>query len=175
MQAYTRAFLVLSHAEIESYLEGWAKEIARASEKIWNKSTRVCAPLTYLLSWSTERLKPPQTFGEPGTKDSSQRLADVVTKLFQAYYKCIKDNHGIKERDVLSLFGPLGVPVTAFSPTLFPNLDAASSSRGIHAHQSHRAVVSVLDPETEFKLIQSILRDLIPLDNWLGAYRRRIR
>jgi len=35
VQAHTRAFLVLSHAEIESYLEGWAKEIARAAERVW--------------------------------------------------------------------------------------------------------------------------------------------
>ena len=35
VQAQTRAFLVLSHAELESFLEEWAKDIAQAAEGLW--------------------------------------------------------------------------------------------------------------------------------------------
>src|SRR5262245_50820390 len=97
VQAHTRAFLVLSHAEIESYLEGWAKEIARAAENAWTASSRVTKPLAYLLATLAERIEVPITVVGPKAKDSPQKLADASVKLFQKYYKVIKDNNGLKE------------------------------------------------------------------------------
>src|SRR5688572_5338225 len=175
VQAHTRAFLVLSHAEFETYFEEWAKEIARACEIIWTKSQRVTTPLAFLLSWSDERLVPPETLSSPGAHDSTQRLFEIVAKLFPTFYKRIKDNHGVKERNVLSLFGPLGVPVTAFAPTLLPNLDALGTERGVHAHQSAKAVISVLDPETEYKRLEKLVLDTAVFDDWILAYKIKIR
>ena len=37
------------------------------------------------------------------------------------------------------------------------------------------AVQSVLDPETEYNRIDALLTDLVVLDEWLAAYKRRIR
>jgi hypothetical protein len=48
VQAHARAFLLLTHAEFESYLEASAKSIARASETVWTKSRRATPPLTHL-------------------------------------------------------------------------------------------------------------------------------
>jgi hypothetical protein len=175
VHAHTRAFLVLSHAEIESYLEGWAKEIARASEIVWNRSGRVVTPLACLLSSLGERIVPPTTLSTSGAKDSQQKLADAITKVFQRYYKLIKDNNGVREQNVLSLFGPLGVQSAAFSPTFLPTLDALGVIRGAHAHNSAKAVASVLDPETEHSRIDSLLTDMIVFDNWLTAYKRKVR
>lgn len=175
VQAHTRAFLVLSHAEFESYFESWAKELAAASELVWKKFRRVTPPLAFLLSWNQERLAPPASFAAAMTADSVQRLEELVKKLFTTFYTRIVDNHGVKEANVLALFGPLGVPASAFSPTLLPNLDTLGSKRGVHAHHSAKVVVSVLDPETEFSSIQQLLLDLAVFDQWLTTYRKRIR
>src|SRR5258708_12724498 len=59
VQAHTRAFLVLSHAEIESYLEGWAKEIARPAERVWLSSAKITAPLAFLLATLPKRIPLP--------------------------------------------------------------------------------------------------------------------
>jgi hypothetical protein len=166
---------VLSHAEIESYLEGWAKEIARASEDIWLSSTRMTSPLTFLMATLAERIQIPDTIRVPNSKDGPQRLADAAVKLFQRYYKQIKDNNGIREKNILTLFGPLGIPATAYGSTLVPNLDNLGAIRGTHAHESAKAVRSMLDPETEYKRIVALLADLVVLDQWLMAYKRRIR
>ena len=174
-QAHTRAFLLLSHAEIESYLETWAREVARAAEAIWTSKQRITPPLAFLLSWGDERLLLPDSLSGPGSKDSQQRLAELVTRLFPVYYKRIKENNGVKEKNVLGLFGPLGVPVGAFSATLLPNLDALGAIRGLHAHHSGKAVRSVLDPETEYQRVSTLLSDLTGFDRWLLDYRRRIR
>jgi hypothetical protein len=175
VRAYTRAFLVLCHAEIETYLEEWAKDIARTSETVWQSSGKMTTPLTYLVATLAERITPPNTLRGPNPKDSPQRFVEVTAKLFQRFYKRIKDNHGIKEANVLTLFDPLGIPATALGTTLLPNLDSLGATRGTHAHQSSKAVPSVLDPETEYKKIDAILTDLIAFDEWLVTYRRRIR
>src|SRR3954462_7392796 len=61
VQAHTRAFLVLSHAEIESFLEEWARQLTKACEVVWKKDHRVVGPLPYLLS----------IFGAPNTVPES--------------------------------------------------------------------------------------------------------
>lgn len=175
VQAYTRAFLVLSHAELESYLEQWAKEIARAAEDVWTRSQRVATPLAFLLNWCDERLGAPETLGTPGAAVGHRRLDEVIKIAFPAYFKRIKDNNGIKEKNVLALFAPLGIAAAAFPPTLLPNLDDLGTRRGTHAHHSGKAVASVLDPETEFKRLETVLTDLEPFDLWLVNYRRKIR
>jgi len=175
VQAHTRAFLVLSHAEVESYLEDWAKDIARAAEAVWSSSGRVTAPLAFLLSSLGERVNVLSTLTGAAAKDAPQRLGDLCVKLFQKYYKQIKDNNGIKEKNLLTLFVPLGLPGGALSATLLPNLDSLGAIRGTHAHQSAKAVVSVLDPETEYKRVTALVADLSTLDQWLSRYRRRIR
>lgn len=175
VQAHTRAFLVLSHAELESYLEEWAKEIARASESVWTRSSRIAPPLAFLLSSLAQRFSVPTTLSGLGAQDTPERLAEVVTRLFQTYYKKIKDNNGVKEKNVLALFGPLGVASAAFNATLLPNLDALGAIRGTHVHYSAKAVMSMLDPETEHKRIIDILTDLVVLDDWLLDYKRKIR
>jgi hypothetical protein len=168
VQAHTRAFLVLSHAEIESYLEGWAKDIARAAETRWTSSNKVTKPLAYLLATLAERI-------EPKAKDSPQKLADASLRLFQKYYKVIKDNNGVKEANVLTLFAPLGIPASALGATLLPSLDSLGSLRGSHAHGSAKAVASVLDPETEFTRVTDLVTELGSLDDWLRKYRAMIR
>src|SRR5215218_4159913 len=87
VQARTRAFLVLSHAEFESYIEGWAKEIARAAEKLWNKSRRISTPLAFLIGFLGDPIVVPESLSTKGAKDSNQRLEDLILRLFQGYYK----------------------------------------------------------------------------------------
>jgi hypothetical protein len=160
VQAHTRAFVVLSHAEVESYLEGWAKEIARASETVWASSSKITKPLAFLLATLGERINVPVTLVGPKATDSAQRLTDVFVKLFQKYYKLIKDNNGIKEKNVIALFGPLGISAAALGATLLPNLDSLGAIRGTHAHESAKAVPSVLDPETEYNRVTALVKEL---------------
>lgn len=175
VQAHTRAFLVLSHAEVESYIEDWAKEIARAAEDVWTNSKRIAAPLAFLVATVGERVSEADSLSsQGGLGDSHARFSVVVAKTFPIFYKRIKDNNGVKEKNVLRLFAPLGVPSTAFTSTLLPNLDALGAIRGEHAHYSAKAVQSVLDPESEHKRLEAILRDLLVFEVWLGRYKRTI-
>ena len=169
VQAQTRAFLVLSHAEIEGYFESWAKDIARACEVRWNASAKPTAPLSYLLTTNhAQRMN-------AGEKDAPVWLSDAASKAFQKYYVSIKDNNGIKEVNVLALFSPLGVPASAIGTALLASLDSLGALRGEHAHNSSKAVRSVLDPETEYRTIRNVVDDLKSFDGWLVSYRKKVR
>ncbi len=176
---HTRAFIVLSHAEIESYLEAWAKEITRscksACKSAWKGANRVTKPLAFLLVSISERIEAGQTLAETKGKDMPTRLEESAKRMFQKHYKQVKDNHGIKEKNFWSLFGPLGVPATALPSTLLPNLDSLGDIRGRHAHQSTKAVASILDPETEYKRVSSLVDELKTFDGWIAKYKHAIR
>jgi hypothetical protein len=175
VQAYTRAFLVLSHAEIETYLEESAKQVAKAAERVWKSSKRVTSPLAFLMSMSGKPVPQTTSLTPKNAKDSHQRFEAVVVTVFPAYYKRVNDNNGIKEHSVLKLFDPLGVPAAAFASTLLPDLSTLGALRGEHAHYSAKAVPSVLDPEVEYKRVAQVVADLRGLDQWLMNYRKSIR
>src|SRR5688572_18303937 len=63
VQAHTRAYLVLAHAELETFLEEWAKDLARACEIAWDSSRKVNAPMAFLLTSGTDRLVIPEKLG----------------------------------------------------------------------------------------------------------------
>lgn len=174
VNAYTRAFVVLSHAEVETYLEGWAKDIARKAEDIWYTSRRITEPLAFLLASLSERIAAPRSL-IGGERDSHEQLGASLKKVFQKYYKQVRDNNGVKEGNLLALFSPIGVPRSATSSTLLPMLSSFGASRGVEAHQSAQAVINLLDPETEFNNVTNLAKELLGFDKWLREYRRRIR
>ena len=176
VQAHTRAFLILCHAEMESYFEDGAKRLGKAAEDVWSSYRRVSLPLAFLLISIGEQIKPPPTLSGPKPIDAPQKLDAEMTKLFQRFYKSIKDNNGVKEQNLVSLFSPLGVPASAFTATLLANLDDFGSDRGVHAHNSAKqAVVSLLDPESEYKRVSLLVSDLKVFDQWLYTYRNKVK
>ncbi|WP_428679586.1 HEPN domain-containing protein [Reyranella sp.] len=173
VQASTRAFLVLCHAAFESYFEEWAKDIARNSEKLWKKSGKVSVPFGFLLATMIKKIGVPTVLNN--ANDSPQLFNGAATALFQDFYSRIKDNHGIKEANVLSLFVPLGIPASAFGSTLLPSLQTFGELRGEHAHHSGKAVISAVDPETEWKRIEQLSVELASFDAWCAGVKKAIR
>ena len=174
VQAHTRAFLVLSHAEVETFIEDWAKDIARKAETVWNSSQKTTEPLAIMMAHLGTALTISETYQKPA-EDSRSRYSDACTKVIKSFYERIKKNNGVKEKNFLTLFAPLGVPAVATGLTLLPNLNTFGANRGDHAHHAARAVANPLDPETEYKFVKQVLNDLDVLDKWLVGYRRRIR
>jgi hypothetical protein len=174
-QARTRAFLVLSHAELESFFEQWAKELARKSEEIWKNNKRMTQPLAALMATTENHVvvNDKQTLA-PQDMITAQ-VDQFVRQRYEAYYKIIKDNHGIKEINLMRLLTPLGIPGSVFGSTLLPSLNSFGSSRGLHGHNSVRFIQSVLDPETEYNRAKSLATDLKALDYWLVQYRKKLR
>src|SRR5258708_2913799 len=96
IQICTRAFILLCHAEIECYLEEWAKEIARVSEDLWMRTGRVSLPMAFLIGSKGERLRPAVTMGNLGKKDSPLLFKEFVEDCFREYYTLLTGNNGVK-------------------------------------------------------------------------------
>lgn len=176
VQAHTRAFVILSHAELESYLETWASDITSSCELKWKSSSRVSTTLACLVAVAPMRVQVPDKTGSLPAGGFPELHDNAIAAAIADQRERIKKNNGIKESSVLRLFGPLGVPPTALGSTLLPNLTSYGVLRGDLVHQSHKAVKSVLDPETEFdRVMKNILADLTDLDDWLVRCKRAIR
>ncbi|MCA9608100.1 MAG: hypothetical protein KC619_20970, partial [Myxococcales bacterium] len=92
------------------------------------------------------------------------------------YYKLVKDNNGIKAANLVGLFGPLGVPNSAYGTILVPELESFGKRRGDHAHASSTVVLSnVLDPQTEHQRSLRVVKELGTLDQWLVEHKRKVR
>lgn len=172
VQAHTRAFIVLVHAEIESYLEDWSQEVTVACETKWDTASRISKPLSCLLSASNQCLQLPTNQLEIQQQEMTARVHDVVKLVIKSHKKTIKKNNGIKEVNLLSLFAPLGLPSMALGSTLIPNLNSYGSLRGDLVHKSQKAVARTLDAETEFNKALSLITDIEDLDQWLRDCRR---
>lgn len=173
VQTHTRAFVVLCHAELEGYFEAWTKDLLRKAEQLWTKNRRISPLVPYLIVFRSG-IKPPQALAN-ASQDAPSLLSAEISSGFNDLYKAIKDNHGIKEKNLLPLLTPLGIPGSALTSSLIADLDSFGSRRGEHAHSRTASVTSVLDPEIEFDRVCRLIDDLKPFDAWAGSLWARLR
>ena len=169
MQQYdkVRAYRLLAHAEVESYLEDRAREIANNAYNKWSVDHRPRAVLINLLAFhlqqeglSAQKLR--EVLG--GTR---QHTGDSVKSATQAYNKMLSDNHGIKEENVLRILLPLGIEAEDIDSVWLSAIHAFGTNRGETAHTSIRTQQPP-DPESEFRVVSSIVGGLRKLDRKLG-------
>ena len=161
----TRAFRVLMHAEIESYLEDRVLEAARRAFTAWMSAGRASVPLTALLaSFDTSRPKLPQNLG------TTPFVHTRVGGIFAHFETRVKGNHGIRSNDVLALLLPIGVDDGKIDQTWLATTDGFGSSRGDAAHQSgvKSRVTYQIDPQSDYNTVQQILHGLERLDQELS-------
>jgi hypothetical protein len=128
-----------------------------------------------LLLTSGERAPVANKLATTAEKEMPELVKGLIKKRLQEYYKHIRDNHGVKEMNVLAMYLPLGAPNTAFGSTLLPSLESFGSLRGEYAHNSAKAVRAVPDPEVEFKRVNDLLEEIKVFDQWLMQCIQRIR
>jgi hypothetical protein len=139
---YIRTFIVLSHAEIEAYLEN-------LTESLWES-----------------------LFEEMSKNSPAKRLlASHIDKLFENTQKTIRDNHGLKAENIKQLLGPFGFGPLEFSsidPSFLSQLSAFGALRGGVAHRASIQQVGIkksLDSIRVKKQVQNLSSMLNELDS----------
>lgn len=169
----TLSFRVLAHAEIETYFEERAVEIAKAAWVSWRSEQHPSRVLLHLLAYSgLATILPPDSLQAPVGKSAakwSQEQTSIYDRLERSTSKYIKDvtnnNHGIKEKNVLSIILPLGFDVAKCDQLALTMLDQFGSARGAAAHSSAIGTVTrLVDPHDENATVQKILNDLLAFD-----------
>jgi hypothetical protein len=144
---YTKAFLLLVHAELESYFEDRARSLVTLAQGHYQRK-RICTRvLSRLLLY------------HHATKDELGPVSpQAVGKAINFYLDHLDKNHGIREKNLLTIFLPLGMSHTDLGAQLVTACNQLAQKRGQFAHASFKTHQQV-DPKTER---DNIRRNILP-------------
>lgn len=169
MQQYdkVRAYRLLAHAELESYLEDRARTMATVAYNKWKVDGRPRSVLISLLAFhliqdglNGQKLREVLS----GTR---RHTDDSVRSATQAYNNMLSKNHGIKEENILRILLPLGVEASDIDSAWLRTIHDFGQKRGETAHTSTRTQQPP-DPESELRVVSDILVGLKRIDQKLG-------
>ena len=158
-----RGYRLLIHAEIESYFEDIAENLAVKSLNNWRKTKKPSHVVSSILAFiksSQKKQDIPESF------DDRQRafIEGRVTACVASYISMLKQNNGIKQKDILRILLPLGIEETEIDSTWLTEMDLFGKERGDVAHKSIGVQISI-DPATEQqKIHNNILPEIKQLD-----------
>ena len=159
------SFRIMVHAEIESYLEDRSREVLDAAWTHWKANRVPSETVICLLGFSEVALKlPPNSLGGSQQKNSYESIDTPLQKAYSVWVTRSRENHGIKESNVLSLVLPLGIEHTKLNATLLNDLSSYGKARGAVAHTSNYRITQYADPKIEFDTATKLAVDLIELD-----------
>ncbi|WP_406700856.1 hypothetical protein V5E97_18880 [Singulisphaera sp. Ch08] len=169
------SFRIMVHAEIEAYLEDRSREVLDAAWKHW-KATRVPSEtIICLLGYSEVALKlPPDSLGGGPNKLSYESIETPLQKAYNVWLRRSRENHGIKEANVLSLVLPLGIEHTKLGTTLLNDLSSYGLARGLVAHTSNYTITQYADPKDEFNTATNLATSLEKLDELFNCMITRL-
>lgn len=169
----TRAFIALTHAEIEAFIEEQALRIADAATMKWMKRrlpNRVIFGIYTIAygNWSGILAEKPDNLPAISNEKSIEaRLGSA----FKQYKAAVSENHGIREHNLKLLLVPLSVRLGVdLDTTWIASMNSFAQHRGQILHQSSidPQVQQPPDPATTLELIQkTIFPGLVRLDRVL--------
>jgi hypothetical protein len=169
--ALTIAYRVLAHAEIESYLEDRVWEAAIHAKNNWDNHRKPSQTLISIVVFCGQMMElPPDTLTPlKGNKKISPEKIEIDEKVniaINALQRVIKQNHGLKELNLLALLLPIGIDSNDLDPAFLATMNTFGEQRGLVAHSSaisYRAT-QLPDPVTELIRIQQVTSELMKLD-----------
>jgi hypothetical protein len=176
-ETYTRvrAYLVLAHAEIESFIEDRAKEVVLKTTQIWKKDKKVSKPLLALLAFSGREMEKPAPSLKPAKAaqqkewDKKLSLTERINIATRAFHEVLNNNHGIKEENLLHLLLPIGIEVNDLDFLWLTNMNTFGKTLGEMAHLSMFGTQSPTAKE-EYDNIFLLLQGLNALDHILETF-----
>ena len=155
-----RGFLLVAHAEIESFIEDRARDTAKTSVDMWRSKRKTTTALASLLTYMfLEEC-------EPRWKNIDQRIGYAHNK----FNVSVRDNNGVKIDNLRKLLMPVGQDIEALDPLFLSEIDNFGESRGAAAHASNWQSTgrTVFDPKLECdRVFDKLLPHLKSLDEKL--------
>jgi hypothetical protein len=166
------AFRVLCHAAIEDYFEERVVEIAQRAQLLSTRGNRVSRPATCLVAFSGLEMRSPPHSLDPDQPTKQKAWIDEIdvkkkiSNCVSSFIRRIKaENHGIREKNLLSILLPIGFDHSAIDKLTLSELDNFGRMRGEFAHSTlHKHVTKRPNPEDEWKKVQAILAMIIAID-----------
>jgi len=173
--ALTIAYRVLAHAEIESYIEDRVWEIALNAKRKWDNERKVNRTLISLIAFSGQMMVlPPDTLNpvRPSRETPSNKIKidEKIKSAVNAFHDVIKNNHGLKEANLLALLLPIGIDTDDLDSVMLATMNTFGEQRGLVAHSSRTSyrVTQLLDPYNELSRIEQITQQMMELDSLIS-------
>jgi hypothetical protein len=163
-----RAYRLLAHAEFEEFIEKRASEIATAAVALWASQRKHSRVVTHLVA---NQVGSPSGF--PSDLGSGVTAKSIVSKCLGQYIHVVRNNHGVKIANVLSLLLPIGIDEAEIDPVWLATIDGFGAERGKAAHKA--AVNYQIDPHSDFKVVSQIADGLKDIDGLMNALKRGLR
>ena len=169
------AFLLLSHAEIESYLEDITVETANTAYDNWKQRGVVTKPLIAMLGYSDSNLVlPPKNKSTPATRVLDKGI-EVTKNEFNKYV--YGKNNGIKTENILQLLLPIGIDEAEIDQVWLGTINTFGSLRGDVAHRTRirnaSRVYNTPDPKIGLDNVTTIVKGLLDIDRKLLEFRSK--
>lgn len=176
--ALATAYRVLAHAEIEAYLEDRVLEIAKNALTFW-KDKKTTVTLVFLFAFSGLTLDKPPDSLTPNkasqTLEEKLKFDQKLGKVFNSFHTSVMDNHGIREKNLLSLLLPIGINSDDIDKIWLQEMNDFGKKRGEFAHQSasNYKTRQPPDPKNELEMVKRLLEGLIHIDRLLNDLLKR--
>lgn len=169
-----RAYKVLAHAEMEAYFEEVALSIAQKAYQKWTSARKASTPLLSIVAYHETSFP-----AIPDIHDANNADKDIdwrITTSYTGYNKYVRSlNHGIKEKNILNIFLPLGIRIDDIDNDLLIALNNFGSERGLIAHSSRSGAQSLTTPDDALASVDNIMTYIASFDEFLHSYRNAIR
>ncbi|MBQ8611409.1 MAG: hypothetical protein IJ412_06835 [Oscillospiraceae bacterium] len=167
-----RAYKVLAHAEMEYYFEEVALSIARKSYVKWNSGNKTSTPLLSMVAYYEGSFSAP-----PNTHDANNADKDLnwrINTAYTNYNKMIRsNNHGIKEKNILGIFLPIGVKISDIDESMLLALENFGSERGMIAHSTRTS--TLITPDDALDSVNDLMTYIGAFDQFLAEYKKTVR
>lgn len=128
------------HGEIESFLEDRCKHLCRKAEALAQRGKWSIVSVSLIHFYGQQQHHPDKIvdcFDKSGNLKPPLSLFHAICDYAGSHTKVIEDNQGVKERNILSMFLPLGVDPNAIRQVGIYSLNDLGELRGRISHNAN--------------------------------------
>jgi hypothetical protein len=161
----TRAFRILAHAEFESYIEDRVIEIIDQAVSGWKVNGSIAQSLLSVVAYRESAFPIPESLTEAAARPAKYPALEARIEAARAdmHRYARKQNHGIKEKNLLRLLLPIGLQDTDIDSGWLSATETWATARGDAAHKGAKMQVKP-DPQNELKTVKVVLDGFRDLD-----------
>lgn len=146
-QDLIRGFVVLVHAEVESYLEDRASAKIKSELSKWRNDRKRSNCIKAAMAFLSNEIN---FLNDTNKKSLEHRVVRVVNH----YLGLIQKNNGIKKKNVYALLLPIGLEVENIDPLWLEEMNSFGAFRGEIVHTTH-SVQSPIDRDVQLVRINT--------------------
>ncbi|PXY00836.1 hypothetical protein DF185_13125 [Marinifilum breve] len=126
-----RSYVLLVHAEIESYFEDIAKLKIQKALQDWRSDRKKSNCLLAVMSFCSEEIN-----WERISKEEKSKFDFRVNKTVRHFIDKLDSNHGIKSKNICNILLPIGIEISQLDDVWLGTMDSFGSKRGLFAHSA---------------------------------------